>query len=215
MSGGKAPSKLYLVLEAGPSAPDRLAAALAVAQPASVLIRPALGKTLDAQAVLPLIASAQSRDVAVLLADDAQLVRTTKADGVHLCWSKDVIQRAAEAREILGHRYMLGVDVGRSRHDAMEMGEAGADYIAFGIPPHVEDRDTARARRIELVQWWAEIFEVACVAFDVETADDAERLAAAGADFVALTLPAGAAADDIGRLVTDVDVRIRGRADAA
>ncbi len=89
---------------------------------------------------------------------------------------------------MLGTRYIVGVDVGRSRHDAMTLAEAGADYIAFGIPPHVEDRAASAARRLELVAWWSEIFEIPCVAFDVDTADDATALAGAGADFVAMRL---------------------------
>lgn len=208
MSADSAPSRLYLVLETGPSAESRLDAALAGAIPASVLLVPPRGKALDATTVLPLLEKAQAHDIAVLLADDAQLVRTTKADGVHLTWSKDIGGRAAEAREILGRRYMLGADVGRSRHDAMEIGEAGADYIAFGIPPHVEDRDTARERRAELCQWWSQIFEIPCVAFDVDTAEDAQELAADGTDFVAVSLPSAAAADDIRRFVEDVDKRL-------
>lgn len=197
------PSKLYIVMRAGPAAYDRLAAVLAATAPASLLIRPPADGALEAQAVLPLIKLAQSHGVAVLLADDASLVRTTKADGVHLTWSKDIAARAAEARDILGHRFMLGVDCGRSRHEAMEQGETGADYVAFGIPEHVEDRDTAAARREELCEWWGAIFEVPCVAFDVETVQDAQRLAELGADFVAVDLPEGLAAADLQAFVAE------------
>lgn len=196
-------SNLYLVLRAGPAAHDRLAATLATATPASLLIKPAPDSPLDAQDVLPLIKLAQSHGVAVLLADDAQMVRTTKADGVHLTWSKDLAARVGEAREILGHRYMLGVDCGRSRHEAMEQGEAGADYVAFGIPGHVEDRDTAAQRRAELCEWWGAIFEVPCVAFDVDDLDDARRLAELGADFIAVDLPEGLAAADLQAFVAE------------
>ncbi len=215
MSGGSAPSKLYLVLETGPSAEARLMAALAGGTPSSLLLAPPRGKTLDAASVLPLLETAQRRDIAVMLADDAQLVRTTKADGVHLTWSKDIAARAAEAREILGHRFMLGADVGRSRHDAMEIGEAGADYIAFGIPEHVEDRDTARQRRTELCQWWSEIFEVPCVAFNVDDVEEAGQLAALGTDFIALSLPHAATADEIRSFVEDADRRLAATAHAA
>jgi thiamine-phosphate pyrophosphorylase len=107
--------------------------------------------------------------------------------------------RYAEAREIVGGRFIVGGDVGRSRHDAMTIAEAGADYVGFGIPEHVEDRETARARRRELVAWWSEIFEVPGVAFDVDTFEDASELARAGADFVALPLPQGADADRFAR----------------
>lgn len=208
MAGGGEPSKLYLVMEADASAAERLAAVLSVVTPSSVLLRPAPGAALEAQAVLPLLQAAQQRGVAVLLQDDAALARTVKADGVHLTWSKDIAARAEEARDILGHRFMVGADVGRSRHDAMEMGEAGVDYVAFGIPPHVEDRDTAIARRYELCAWWGEIFEVPCVAFDVETIDEAERLVAARADFVALALPRGMTLADTVAFAREADARI-------
>ena len=215
MSTGSAPSRLYLVLETGANALSRRDAALAGAVPSSLLLMAPRGKSLDATSVLPLLERAQKSDIAVMLADDAQLVRTTKADGVHLTWSKDIGRRAAEAREILGRRYMLGADVGRSRHDAMEIGEAGAEYIAFGIPTHVEDRETAHERRVELCAWWSEIFEIPCVAFDVDTPEDAEELAALGTDFVAITIPSAAAADDIRRFIEDVDRRLGATANAA
>jgi thiamine-phosphate pyrophosphorylase len=139
---------------------------------------------------------AQKKDVAALIEGDAQLARTLRADGVHLPWSKDIAARYADAREILGTRYIVGVDVGRSRHDAMSLAEDGADYIGFGIPAHVEDRQTAAERRLELIGWWSEIFEVPCVAFDVDSAEDATALAAAGADFVAIRLGVDLASAD-------------------
>ena len=75
---------------------------------------------------------------------------------------------------------MIGADAGRSRDDAMALGEAGADYIAFGIPAHVEDRTTAEERQCDLINWWSEIFEIPCVAFDVATAGQASALASNG-----------------------------------
>ena len=182
-------ARLYLIVEAGAD-PRALAPLLAAADAAAVLIVAPEGASLEVAGVWPLVEMAQANGVAALIEADAQLARTLRADGVHVPWSKDVVARFGEAREILGGRYIVGADTGRSRHDAMILGEAGADYVGFGIPRHVEDRDTARERRLDLVAWWSEIFELPCVAFDVETADDAAALARAGADFVALRLPA-------------------------
>ena len=186
--------QLYVVIEAGDAAPERLAAAFGAADLASVLIVPPAGRPLDAAAARPLIEVAQRRGAAALVATDARLARSLGADGVHLGSPADPGDAYQAARAILGPSGVIGVDPGISRHDAMTLAEAGADYIAFGAPAHLKDRDKARTRRDELVAWWAEIFQVPCVAFDVETAQEADALAAAGVDFVAVTLPAGQSA---------------------
>ena len=192
------PCQLYLVIEPGPGAIDRLQAALQVAPVASVLIAPRPGTKLGAGEVKPLVDLAQKANVAALLQDDARLARTLKADGVHVSASSDVLAAYDEARGILGQGGIVGVDAGNSRHDAMQAGEAGADYIAFGRPPaDAEDYET----REDLLAWWAEIFEIPCVGFDVSTAAEAAMLADTGAEFAALALPAGESLDDtIGRL---------------
>jgi len=184
-------SKLYVVVEAG-IAPAAVEALLASASVAAVLVAPD-GAPLDAARTKPIVDLVQARGVAALIEDDAGHARTLRADGVHLTWSRDMVSRYGAAREILGGRFIVGADAGRSRDDAMMLGEAGADYVGFGIPGHVEDRRTARERQLELVAWWAEIFEPPCVAFDVETVEDAAHLVLAGADFVALRPPSSVA----------------------
>ncbi len=49
--------------------------------------------------------------------------------------------------------------------------------------------EVAAEERLELVQWWAEIFQIPCVAIGVATADETQALAAAGADFIGIVLP--------------------------
>ena len=194
-------AQLFLVVETGQSALDRLAAALAAAPVASVLIIPPAGQQLDSSAAEPLVQHAQSRGAAALLLTDVDLARRIRADGVHLPHGKDMEGQYRSARQVVGPSAIVGVHAGKSRHDAMMLAEAGADYIAFGIPEGIQDYESARQRRLDLVTWWAEIFQVPCVALDVETPEDAAQLAAAGADFIGITLALGEPLADIGERV--------------
>jgi thiamine-phosphate pyrophosphorylase len=187
--------QLMAVVHPGAGAGERLAAALAAGDIASVVVASLDGADTPVADIQALVKQAQAAGAAALVRDDARLARTLKADGVHLSVDggpdgNGGAKGFGEAREIVGRGLIVGVDAGRSRHDAMESGEAGADYVAFGIPDRVADREKAHLRRCELVAWWAEVFEVPVVAFDVVDPAEAAALAAAGADFIAVTLPA-------------------------
>jgi thiamine-phosphate pyrophosphorylase len=181
-------TRLFIIVEASIEA-RALESLVASGDSAVVLFAPLPAGSLEPARLKLLVEIAQAKGAAALIQTDAKLARTLRADGVHLPWSKDIVARYREAREILGQRFIVGADAGRLRDDAMTLGEAGADYVGFGIPSHVADRETACERRLELVAWWSEIFEVPCVAFDVETLEEAATLARAGADFVALGMP--------------------------
>jgi thiamine-phosphate pyrophosphorylase len=195
---------LYAVLEAGDGAGERLAAALNAAELDAVLIAPAPGQRLRAEDAKPLVRQARQAGVTALILDDAGLARSLGADGVHLAGRDDPERAYRAAREALGDDRAIGVEAGVSRHAAMMLAEGGADYVGFGAPPHLKDRDKARARRQEMVAWWAPIFEVPCVAFDVEECEEAARLAADGADFIAVTLSAGLAAPAAADLLAEI-----------
>lgn len=170
-----------------PDGPRLLTEALAAAAIVSIVLEPeGAGGTIRPDAALPLIASAQKAGAAVLILDDARLARTLKADGVHLSVRDDILAAAEEAREILGQGGIVGVDAGRSRHDAMEAGEQGVDYVAFGVPPDVNG--DLSDERVERVAWWAEIFEIPVVAYGVSGRDEAIALARADADFISIRL---------------------------
>lgn len=202
--------QLYLIVEVGAEAQAALAAALAAAPVSSVLLKPAAGDKLDAQTVKPLVEAIQKKGVAALIADDFDLTRIVRADGVHLSWAKEQTERYVAAREVLGTRFIVGADAGRSRDGAMSLGEDGADYVAFGIPPHVEDRDTAFARQRELLSWWSEIFEVPCVGFDAATPADAADLAASHADFISVTIEASLNAEQVNERVLAFQAALKG-----
>lgn len=174
---------LYLVLDTGAGAGERLAAALSAAAVAAVLLRlrPELAPDIDG--LRALIGLSQARGAAALIEGDARLARTLRADGVHLPASPDIEKQYAEARDILGNRFVVGVDAGASRHDAMALGEAGADYIGFTIDggPGVLDG-------LDMIRWWAEIFEIPCVALGIASPAQAQAALDAGADFIGLHL---------------------------
>jgi thiamine-phosphate pyrophosphorylase len=86
----------------------------------------------------------------------------------------------AAARRTLGD-LQLGVWCGASRDQAMEAGEAGADYVAFGPYGDVEDPADP-----ELVQWWVELMELPAVAEGRITPQNCAPLVQAGADFLAV-----------------------------
>lgn len=188
----------------GNSVAEALVAALEAATVATVMIVPDATAERATPVITSLVGLVQKRGAAALIANNWALARMVKADGVHLTWSKDQIEIFRSARAELCDQFIIGADAGRSRHEAMTLGEAGADYVAFGIPPHVEDRETAEARQIDLIAWWSAIFEIPCVASDVTSSSHAQRLARAGADFVALTLPQGVDADGALDWIKDV-----------
>jgi thiamine-phosphate pyrophosphorylase len=199
--------QLMLTVEPGPGAVAVLRAVIETAAPAAVLIRPAPEHNLGGGEVKPLVDLAQQNGAAAIIFGDVKLARTLRADGVHFAASEtgDVQALISDARATLGAAASIGVDAGISRHRAMEAGEAGADYIAFGAP---EATDLAREARGALIAWWAEIFEIPCVALDVVAADEAAAADARGADFVALTLPAALDAEAALALVGDVDAAL-------
>ncbi len=62
--------------------------------------------------------------------------------------------------------------------------ESGADYVMFGEPDESNTRPSFDAI-LERVSWWAEVFQIPCVAY-AASADEVAPLAQAGADFVAV-----------------------------
>lgn len=129
----------------------------------------------------------------LLLEDRADLVVKTKADGAHL---SNFSEQSAAAK-LLKPRYIAGAAGLASRHDAMRAGEAGADYVMFGEP--VNGRRPSLDAIVERVAWWAEIFEIPCVAF-AATLGEIPALVRAGADFIALDQAVWSEADPLGAL---------------
>ncbi|WP_458097491.1 thiamine phosphate synthase [Roseomonas sp. WA12] len=125
---------------------------------------------------------AQSRDVAFLLNDDAQLAAQTGCDGAHL-GQEDGDHEAA--RKLLKDA-TLGITCHDSRHLAMRAGEMGADYVAFGAFFPTSTKEAIHHAELDLLEWWSSIFEIPCVAIGGITAANCAPLVSAGADFLAV-----------------------------
>lgn len=126
---------------------------------------------------------AQSRDVAFLLNDNPALAVQSGCDGAHVGQTD---MPARQARKILGD-LTLGVTCHNSRHLAMEAGEAGADYVAFGAFFPSTTKEPPEMAEIETLRIWALTMEIPCVAIGGITAENCAPLVSAGAEFLAVS----------------------------
>ncbi len=195
----RVPCQLYLISPPAIDDPfaDALRAALDGGPVAAFQLRlKGLDEHAIARAADPLQRICADRDVAFIVNDSVSLAKRLGADGVHL-GQDDGDPR--EARAILGPSAQIGVTCHDSRHLAMEAGEAGADYVAFGAFYPTATKETMHRPDPSILSWWAAVFELPCVAIGGITADNAPPLVAAGADFLAVSgavwaHPAGPAA---------------------
>ncbi|MGR3494107.1 thiamine phosphate synthase [Citreimonas sp.] len=123
---------------------------------------------------------AHAADVALVIDTHVVLAERLGLDGVHL---PDGARSVRAARKALGADAIVGAFCGQSRHDGMNAGEAGADYVAFG-PVAGALGDGALAER-DLFEWWSEMIEVPVVAEGGLT-PDAVRALAPVTDFIAV-----------------------------
>ena len=92
-----------------------------------------------------------------------------------------------EAREILGREAQIGVTCHASRHLAIEAGEAGADYVAFGAFFTSPTKPSEHRPEPALLAWWSGLMEIPCVAIGGITPANCSPLVEAGADFLAVS----------------------------
>ncbi|MDB5433777.1 MAG: Thiamine-phosphate synthase [Phenylobacterium sp.] len=137
-----------------------------------------------AAAVDALAPIAAGRGVAVILNDRPDLAARLGCDGVHIGQGDAPL---AEARRIVGPDRMIGVTCHDSLHLAMEAAEGGADYVAFGAFFATTTKDAPTRAEPELLTGWQEAMVIPCVAIGGITVPTARELAAAGADFLAVS----------------------------
>lgn len=186
MNDTATPNRCRLVLTAdahGGSAPERVLAALAGGDVASLILVQQGEDPAFQDYAAAIVPGAQTRGVAVIIAGDTRVAGRVGADGIHLDASKAAIDEAV--RKHAG-RLIVGAGGAKTRHDALELGEAQPDYLFFGRFGY----DTAPAphpRNLDLAAWWAGIVNIPCIVqagSDVTGVIDCART---GAEFVALS----------------------------
>jgi thiamine-phosphate pyrophosphorylase len=202
--------QLYLIspLDVSGDFPDRLGRALDAGLVAAFQFRvKGLDEHEAAGLAEPLQAICAEREVAFIVNDSVSLAKRLGADGVHLGQGDGDIR---EARERLGKEAQIGVTCHNSRHLALEAGEQGADYVAFGAFFATTTKQVSHTANPALLRWWHVWSEVPSVAIGGITVGNAASLIEAGADFLAVSAgvwqhPDGpeAAVSEFGRLMRD------------
>ena len=141
--------------------PDRLAAVLDSTEIACVRLALA-GKDEDmiqrAADACRLVSHA--RDVAIVIENHMLMVQRLGLDGVHLT---DGARQVRYVRKELGSDAIVGAFCGVTRHEGMNAGEAGADYVAFG-PIGTTPLGTGEQVEFDLFEWWSQVIEVPVIA---------------------------------------------------
>jgi thiamine-phosphate pyrophosphorylase len=127
-------------------------------------------------------------DLAFIVNDSVELAIACAADGVHLGQEDGSI---ASARAALGAEAIIGVSCHASRHLAMQAGEEGADYVAFGAFYPTTSKSAQSLQHWgtptpDILKWWSTETVLPCVAIGGITPANAAPLIAAGADFLAV-----------------------------
>ena len=192
-------TQLYLILPAGAPAAllsDTLGAVLDRVPVACLRIPGAgdedvLGRIADMAREI-----AHARDVAVVIEDHVRLAQRHGLDGVHLT---DGARGVRAARKELGPDAIVGAFCGASRHEGLNAGEAGADYVSFG-PVGATALGRGDPAPPELFEWWSEMIEVPVVAEGALTRDLIDGLSPV-CDFIAIGAEIWAADDPAAALV--------------
>lgn len=180
------PAKLYLISppDVGGGFPDQLEAALAGGPVAAFQMRVKdVSEHELARLAAPLQRLCADHGCAFIVNDSMALAKRIGADGVHLGQSDG---DPREARALLGPGAQIGRTCHDSRHLAMEAGEAGCDYVAFGAFYPTTTKPSNYRPMPEILSWWSSLFEIPCVAIGGITPDNVQPLIDAGADFIAV-----------------------------
>ncbi|MCW5713656.1 MAG: thiamine phosphate synthase [Bauldia sp.] len=176
------PTRLCLVTPEAPS-PGFVAAfeaAVGAGDVASAIVAPRADGAADEELARMLAPLALRKGCALIVAGDGDAA--ARLDGAHVEAGLAAL-RAAVARHHPDR--IVGAGGIQSRHDAMEAGEAGADYLFFGRLDG-DGLPEIFPRALELAAWWAELFEIPAMVMGGNSIESVGEARAARIEFIAL-----------------------------
>lgn len=130
-------------------------------------------------------------EVAFIMNDRPDIVAELGLDGVHL--GQDDLKQWSikKTREMIGENAVIGVSCHASNHMAMEAGEQGADYVAFGAFYETQSKDPEKLKKygvptLDILSWWMDYAVLPSVAIGGMTPENCQPMVTAGADFIAV-----------------------------
>jgi thiamine-phosphate pyrophosphorylase len=143
---------------------------------------------------------AHERDVALIVSGEPRIAVRSGADGVHL-----EVPPAELAETVERHQgtIMVGAGGARTRHAALELGEARPDYLFFGRLGY-DTQPVPHPRNLSLGGWWSQMVELPCIVQGGADWRSASMVAETGAEFVALSA-AVFGSNDCARRVADIN----------
>ena len=133
-----------------------------------------------AEDIVPL---AQEKDVAALIYGDSRAVGRSHADGVHITEDRRHIEAAVERHK---GALIVGSGGAKTRHEALERGEAQPDYMCFGLiakDTHAEPHD----KNLKLAEWWVEMVDIPCIVAGGNMLTTLPQTVDTGSEFVMLS----------------------------
>jgi thiamine-phosphate pyrophosphorylase len=180
------PQRLVLVLHAN-TEPEAQAAVLASAlsggDVASVIIvQDALDEAAFLRASEILVPVAQAAGAAAIIAGDTRAIGRSGADGIHLTAEP---RHVADAIKKSSGRSIVGANAGKTRDQALDVGEERPDYVFIG-KLNGDTHEDPHPRNLEMAEWWAEIIEIPAIIMAGNTIQSIRDAAATGVEFIAL-----------------------------
>lgn len=128
--------------------------------------------------------------VAFIINDRPDIAMEVGADGAHLGQDDLNFWPIDKTRQIMGPDFVIGISCHDSSHMAMQAGEDGADYVAFGAFYPTKSKSAEKLAQYgtpepDMLEWWYHYTVLPCVAIGGMTPENCGPLVSAGADFIA------------------------------